>query len=54
MTPSLRLRPEAEADLDGAFTWYEEQRAGLGRDFLLAVEAALARIERNPESFPVV
>ena len=54
MKPSVRLRPRAETDLQEAFAWYEEQRAGLGQDFLLTVEVTLARIERNPKSFPVV
>jgi len=54
MTPSVTIRPEAEADLAEAFAWYEERRVGLGDRFLLSVEAALSTIKRYPESFPVV
>jgi plasmid stabilization system protein ParE len=54
MTPSVVIRPEAEADLAEAFAWYEERRAGLGDRFLLSVEATLSAIKRYPESFPVV
>lgn len=49
MSRPLVLRPAAEADIEEAFRWYEDQRAGLGSEFLLAVEAALAAIEREPE-----
>lgn len=54
MKLSVRIRPEAERDIEGAFRWYEEKRAGLGRDFLLCVEEGLAKIERGPEMYPVV
>jgi plasmid stabilization system protein ParE len=36
------------------FTWYEQQRPGLGPEFLRAVEAALAAIQRQPETYPAV
>ena len=34
MTLEVRLRPEAEQDLSDAAAWYEEQRVGLGQEFL--------------------
>jgi toxin ParE1/3/4 len=46
------IRPEAESDLEQAFSWYENKRHGLGYDFLLQVEAGLRFIERNPEVRP--
>lgn len=49
MNRPLILRPAAEADIEDAFRWYEEQRPGLGAEFLLAVEAGPAAIEREPE-----
>jgi len=51
---SLRvtLRPRAEADLVDAFAWYEERLPGLGEAFLRAVDASLARIQRQPEAYP--
>jgi len=52
MTSALRLRPEAEEDVRQAYAWYEEQRAGLGEDFLLCVEAGLATISVNRQPFP--
>lgn len=54
MSRSLLVRLEAEQDLAEAFGWYEEQRPGLGSDFLLCVEAALTQICRNPRAFPIV
>lgn len=54
MTRPVQLRWEAERDLDAAYTWYDQQRFGLGEEFLLAVDAAMARISRWPETPPVV
>jgi plasmid stabilization system protein ParE len=37
-----------------ATVWYEKQRPGLGREFVLEVERALQRAQANPERFPMV
>lgn len=50
----LSLRKEAESDIEEAYRYYEGIRAGLGADFLLCVEEALTRIERNPAQFQLV
>jgi hypothetical protein len=34
--------------------WYQNQRTGLGGDFIDAVEAALTSIVRTPLQFPVI
>ena len=52
MNYMLIIRPEAEDDLNKAFSWYEDQRKGLGHNFLLQVDAGLRFIERNPQSCP--
>ncbi len=54
MTYTVRLREEAELDLEAAAGWYEAQRSGLGHEFLDSVADTLASIEKNPMSFPVV
>ena len=57
MTPAqlrVRFAPEAARDLEEAAHWYEEQRKGLGSAFMLSIEASLASIKRNYESFPIV
>lgn len=51
---SLRFRPEAAADLEEAAIWYEEQKAGLGAQFLARTEETVQRIQENPEHFPVI
>jgi toxin ParE1/3/4 len=48
------VRPEAEAELAEAFIWYEQQYSGLGNQFLLAIDAAINSILRNPQMYPVV
>ena len=50
----LRLTPEAELDLDEAYSWYQAQRAGLAADFLAAVGTCIASIRRCPEAYQLV
>ena len=54
MTYRLVIQPEAEADLDDAYRWYETQRSGLGGEFLECVEAVFDRIRETPELHAVV
>jgi plasmid stabilization system protein ParE len=54
MSLPLTIKPEAENDLVEAFAWYQDRRNGLGVEFLLAYEAALGAIRRNPGAFPDV
>jgi plasmid stabilization system protein ParE len=51
---ALIVRPEAEADLLQAYSWYEEQRLGLGREFMEEVSRCLASIDQRPLSFALV
>lgn len=48
MTRLVVLRPEARAEFDEAFDWYERERAGLGEDFSLRVQEVLDRIAETP------
>ena len=54
MNHTIRLREEADLDLAEAASWYENQRAGLGHEFLDEVVSTLAAIEKRPLSFPVI
>jgi plasmid stabilization system protein ParE len=47
---SLRLvvRPEVDADLLEAETWYEDQESGLGQKFLKATLETIERLLQNP------
>lgn len=54
MTADLRVRREAEQDIDEAAHWYEAQRNGLGREFLDEVTSCLKLIASQPEMFDAV
>ena len=54
VTRQILVRPEAEAEVQQAFDWYEEQSKGLGLEFLRSIEACLAGIMRNPFAYKVV
>jgi plasmid stabilization system protein ParE len=54
MAAELRLGPEVELDLAEAYAWYEKRRAGLGEEFLTAVDACLEGIRRQPEMYALV
>ncbi len=47
MACSLVVAIRAEADLAGAFAWYEARSRGLGHDFLRCVDAKLGMIARS-------
>lgn len=49
MAYELVIEPEAERDLEYAVRWYDDQRSGLGRQFLECVESAFDRVRRNPD-----
>lgn len=54
MNYRILIQPEAEFDLQEAFDWYEENNSGLGSEFIRAVDASLAKIQRNPFAYPTV
>jgi hypothetical protein len=41
-------------DLDEAFAWYEAERAGLGDEFLAAVEQLLAVVVEHPLRYRIL
>ena len=42
------IHSDAREELDSAIAYYEEQKAGLGLDFLSEVEEAVDKIQQNP------
>lgn len=48
MSYKVRIRPEAERDVRKAFSWYEEQRFGLGRELVAELDAVYERLSTNP------
>jgi plasmid stabilization system protein ParE len=49
-----RFRSEAVEDVEAAKAWYNEQRDGLGDDFVAALENAIRLIVEFPEAFPEI
>jgi hypothetical protein len=48
MAAELVIAPEAALDITEAYISYENRRAGLGEEFLSAVDASMERIRRQP------
>src|ERR1700744_2315261 len=47
----LLISDESRLDILDAFSWYEDQRPGLGKDFELCLEAGLNKIKQYPLLF---
>jgi plasmid stabilization system protein ParE len=45
----VRFAPAVATDVQAGYRWYEDQRPGLGSQFLDSVLACLERIRRSPE-----
>ncbi len=54
MSLPLVLMPEARAEFDQAFDWYESKKAGLGLDFVDRVQHVFDRISASPEMYATV
>jgi plasmid stabilization system protein ParE len=54
MTVPIDFRLEAVDEVDAVFLWYEDQRPGLGEEFLSAFLEQLDRIGENPEGWAVI
>jgi plasmid stabilization system protein ParE len=54
MARGLIVRPLAEADLEQAANWYDEEQAGLGSRFLSDVDQVFERIRERPLQFPAL
>lgn len=50
----LIVRPDAEADIAAAYDWYEEQREGLGKEFLEEISVSIEAVETDPRRFPAI
>jgi len=51
MSRIIFLRPDAARDIEDAEIWHEDQRSGLGDDFLDCVDEVLERIQQQPELY---
>ena len=54
MNYALVFRPEVREEINQAYSWYENQKSGLGDEFLDCVDETLNRICKLPESYPIV
>lgn len=52
MTSDFVVRPEAEADIEEAYAWYESRSLSLGDRFLGAVGETIALVREVPQRFP--
>jgi len=50
----LILTEKAQEDLDDAFQWYEDQKPGLGKEFIRCIDAKIAKLNRHPLHHQVV
>ncbi|NOT49439.1 MAG: type II toxin-antitoxin system RelE/ParE family toxin [Acidobacteria bacterium] len=50
----LIIRPEAEWDIEEFYNWYEDQAAGLGNEFLFALQARLLTVVESPLSCQII
>jgi plasmid stabilization system protein ParE len=51
---TVRLTPEAEADVTEAYAWYGDRGSELGSDFLRAFDRVLEILGEHPEAYPAV
>jgi plasmid stabilization system protein ParE len=48
------VRPLAQADIEAAGTWYEQQQTGLGLRFIDVADQVLRRIRETPLQLPLI
>jgi plasmid stabilization system protein ParE len=51
MRRAIIFAPLARLEFEEAAAWYEEQRAGLGEEFRIEVNATLQQVLKSPERF---
>jgi hypothetical protein len=54
MNFKLVFHQEALDELQDAHDWYDQQRKGLGFEFMDSIDETARRIMVNPETFPMV
>jgi len=54
MSLPVSFRPQADAEVQAAYRWYEERRSGLGDEFRGALDQIIDRVGHQPDSFPRV
>jgi plasmid stabilization system protein ParE len=52
MKYTVKLSSRAQRDISSSIDWYDAQRKGLGKDFIVELKKIFRRIEDNPFQFP--
>jgi toxin ParE1/3/4 len=47
----IGVKPGAEEDIEIAFNWYEDQKEGLGKEFLAELMVYYKKLENTPSAF---
>lgn len=53
MMKPVRFDVEAEEEFTAAAGWYEQERPGLGGDFVVSINETVLEVRERPESFPL-
>lgn len=53
MTLRIIFRRAAKSEFEDAAVRYDEQRPGLGEEFIIEIEQAVARAAAGPERYPI-
>jgi plasmid stabilization system protein ParE len=54
MTFAVVFQRVAQTEFDRAALWYEEQRLGLGTEFVVEIDRAIRSAAEHPERYPVM
>jgi len=54
VTLRVVFRRAAQSKLEDAAVWHDEQRAGLGEEFIIEIERAVANAAAAPKRYPIV
>jgi len=54
MTLRVVYRRAAQAEFQDAAIWYEQQRTGLGEEFVREIEIAVEKASTTPKRYPIV
>ena len=53
MTARVAFRRAAREEFEQAALWYERKQRGLGAQFMLEIDRAVARAAQHPDRFPI-
>ena len=54
MTLRIVFRRAAKSEFEDAAVWYDEKRSGLGEEFIVEIEQAVANAAAAPQRYPIV